>query len=287
MTVILTKQEAINFLGINQKYFENYYKNSGEIKAYKGKELGNGYTSNWWYFKKTDLEKWKKMKDSRTVVLSLPEYEKCFEFAIKMAYSFAGSHGTGIRGVRSEVQMADDFILGILAEHAVQKFIKDKFNTKIKLDTEVHHGRIVPQDFDGIMARGKWRNCKIGVAVKSSKMKSCFNIIPPIEYENGRRKSDVYIFVRVGLPSDHLFRILRDHSFFKNVSDFLEESDKFRKIKELKNIPMWICGFSYHKEFSKATSVPGLRFDNGYRYVKSVADMHNTDKDWKEFLRLL
>lgn len=33
MKDILTKKEALEFLGINKKFFENYYKNSGEIKA--------------------------------------------------------------------------------------------------------------------------------------------------------------------------------------------------------------------------------------------------------------
>ena len=43
---------------------------------------------------------------------------------------------------------------------------------------------ITPQDFNGIYEDGKLRDVKLGVAVKSSKIKNCFNIIPPIEYEN-------------------------------------------------------------------------------------------------------
>ncbi len=204
-----------------------------------------------------------------------------------MAYSTKASHGTGIRGVRSEVQMSDDFILGILAEHGVQKFLKDKYHTEVELDTKVHPDHITEQDFIGIKENSKLRKLKIGVAIKSSKWKNCYNIIPPIEYENPRRKSDVYIFVRVGLPSDHLFRILREHSFFKNVKDFLEKSEGFRKIKELKNIPIWIAGFSYHGEFDKVTEIPGQKFDNGYRYVKAVGQMHNSDEGWKKLVKSL
>jgi len=273
----LNKKEAVEYLKISKKAFENYQKNSKEIIGFKER--------NRWYFNKKDLDEWASLKKERSVNLTLKEYEKCFEFAIKMSYGSKASHGTGIRGVRSEVQMADDFILGILAEQGVKKFLKEKFNTDIKLDMEVHPEYITPQDFDGIYEKGKLRKVKLGVAVKSSKVKSCFNIIPPIEYENDRRKSDVYIFVRVGLPSDHLFRILRDHSFFKNVADFLEKSEGFRKIKELKEIPIWICGFSYHKELEKVTEIPGQKFDNGYRYIKSVADMHNSEDEWKELLR--
>lgn len=278
---MLGSKEAIQYLNIGEKEFNNYFKSGGEIK---GEKVGTRFK-----FKKSDLDRWNNLKKSRTIILNHKEYEKCFEFAIKMAYSTKASHGTGIRGVRSEMQMSDDFILGILAEHGVQKFLKEKFGTEIKLDLEVHPDHITPQDFDGIIQNGKVRPAKIGVAIKSSKWKSCWNVIAPIEYENKGRKSDVYIFVRVGLPSDHLFRILREHSFFKNVKEFLEHSEGFRDIQELKEIPIWITGFSYHNEFDKVKEIPGQKFDGNpdYRYVKPVGKMHNSDEDWKALIKKL
>ena len=276
---LLSSSEAIEYLKIEKKEFNNYFKNSKEIK---GSKIGSRF-----WFKKSDLDSWNQLKEARTVILALKEYEKCFEFAIKMAYSARGSHGTGIRGARSEVQMADDFILGILAEYGIQKFLREKFEINIELDTEVHPDHITEQDIIGIKEKDSIRDIKIDVAVKASKWKNCFNIIDPLEYENPRRKSDIYIFVRVGLPSDHLFRILREHSFFKNVKDFLENSEGFRKIKELKEIPIWIAGFSYHNELEKVAEIPGQRFDNGYRYVKAVGQMHNSDEDWKSLIKNL
>ncbi len=278
----LTKKEAIKFLSINEKEFSNYFQSGNEFEGFK--EGGR------WKFKKDELGRWKNLKNERTVNLNLSEYELCFEFALKMAYSGKASHGTGIRGVRSEVQMTDDFILGILAEQGVQKFLKERFGTEIKLDLEVHPDHITPQDFDGIKdKKGNLRAVKVGVAVKSSKWKNCWNIIAPIEYENQTRKSDVYLFVRVGLPSDHLFRILREHSFFKNVKDFLEKSEGFRKIKELKEIPIWIAGFSYHNELEKVKEIPGQAFSGNpdYRYVKCVGEMHNADNDWIKLIKKL
>jgi hypothetical protein len=271
----LTKKQAVEFLKIPEKNFNNYFGSSCEIRGYK--------KGTRWFFNENELVLWEKMRKERTVELTINEYEKCFEFAIKMAYSNKASHGTGIRGVRSEVQRSDDFILGILAEHGVKKFLKEKFNFEIKLDMEVHPDHITPQDLDGVYENGVLREANIGVAIKSSKIKSCFNIIPPIEYENSNRKSDVYVFVRVGLPSDHLFRILREHSFFKSVKDFLENSNEFRKIEELRNIPIWICGFSYFNELEKVTEIPGQKFE-GYRYVKSVSKMHNLDSDWNTLI---
>src|SRR3989344_9065956 len=161
MPDIYNKKQALEYLGIEEKAFTNYFKNSQEIKSFKD---GGRFK-----FHKNDLDSWKKSKDERTVTLSLLEYEKCFEFAIKMTYSNKARHGTGIRGVRSEVQMADDFILGIIAENGVQKFLKDKFKTEIELDTVVHPDHITEQDIDGIYENGKLRKPKIGVAIKSSK----------------------------------------------------------------------------------------------------------------------
>jgi hypothetical protein len=281
MSELLSKKEAIDFLEISPKEFENYFKNSGE---FDGEKKGSR-----WFFDKDNLSSWSKLKKDRTVILNLEDYEKCFEFALKMAYSGKATHGTGIRGVRSEVQMADDFILGILAEDGIQKFLKNKFNVEVELDMDVHPDHITEQDFIGIKEENKWRELKLGVAIKSSKWKSCFNIIHPLEYETETRKSDVYIFIRVGLPSDHLFRILREHSFFKKVKDFLETSEKFRKIENLNSVPIWIAGFSYHNELEKVNEIPGQKFSGNpdYRYVKAVGKMHNSDKDWEELIKKL
>ena len=44
---------------------------------------------------------------------------------------YGGLSLNGIRGQRTEVQAADDVILGILAEHAIKNFLLKKFSTKI------------------------------------------------------------------------------------------------------------------------------------------------------------
>jgi len=278
MSEKINKKDAISYLEIPSKNFENYFKYSTEIKGEK--EKGR------WYFEVDQLDKWKKLKEDRTVDLSMTEYEKCFEFAIKMVYGGLSLHG--IRGKRTEVQAADDVILGIMAEHAIKRFLKNKFQIKIELDEGVHPEEITPQDFDKIedINTGKLRVPNFGVGVKASKMKSAFLVLGENEVELPNRRSDVYIFARVGLPSDHLFRILRDHSFFGDLRKFFEENKGFRQIKELGTIPVWICGFVYVDELEKVTKIPGQEF-SGYRYVKSVGQMHNLDEDWKQLISKL
>jgi len=273
----LTKKEVIEFLKIPEKDFKNYFEFSKEIK---GKKIGSR-----WYFDKKNISDWKKLKEDRTILLTMDEYETCFEFAIKMVYG--GLSLNGIRGQRTELQAADDVILGILAEHAVKNFLLKKFKTKIKLDEEVHPEHITSQDFDQIQKNGLFRTPKLGVGIKASKMKNAFLVLGANEVEFPERRSDIYIFARVGLPSDHLFRILRDHSFFGKVRKFFETNDKFRKIEKLENIPIWICGFAYVNELEKVTEIPGQEFSNGHRYVKSVAKLHNTDVDWQKLISKL
>ena len=150
---------------------------------------------------------------------------------------------------------------------------------------------ITAQDFDGICDDGVKRVVKLGVAVKASKMKSCFNIIPPIEYENEDRKSDIYIFVELGYLRTIFLESQRSF-FFKGVADFLDEEEGFREIEELTDIPIWICGFSYHDELERVTEIPGQSFSNErarikHRYVKSVSEMHNSDEDWRDLIEKL
>ncbi len=274
---LIKRKEAIEFLGISEKEFNNYHKYSGEIIGEKIKNL--------WYFDKNKLTVWKNLKESRTVNLTLSEYEKCFEFAIKMVYGGLSLHG--IRGERTEVQAADDVILGILAEHAIKNFLSENFLTEIKLDDRVHPEEITPQDFDLIKDKKIFRKPKLGVGVKASKMKNAFLILGSKEVDLPNRRSDVYIFARVGLPSDHLFRILRNHSFFAKVRTFFEDNIEFKKIRKLEKIPIWICGFCYVEELEKVTKIPGQEFTNGYRYVISVNKLHNSNKDWKELIKKL
>ncbi|MFA7245391.1 MAG: hypothetical protein WC070_04415 [Candidatus Magasanikbacteria bacterium] len=274
---LLKKNDAITFLNINEGEFKNYSTFSNEIEGVKIKGR--------WYFDKEKLNIWKQLKKERTINLSIKEYETCFEFAIKMVYG--GLSLNGIRGQRTEVQAADDIILGILAEHAIKKFLYNKFSIDIKLDESVHPKEITPQDFDMIKDGKEFRIPNLGVGIKASKIKNAFLVLGSNEVELPERKSDVYIFARVGLPSDHLFRILRDHSFFGKVRKFLDENINFKKILELNTIPVWICGFAYVNELERVTEIPNQKFTKGHRYVKAVGKLHNSDTEWQNFLQKL
>ncbi len=274
---IFDLKEAVEYLDIDKKAFTNYFKNSGEIKSFK--------QGGRWKFKKSDLDAWKELKDNRTLTLNLKEYEECFEFAMKVVYG--GSATFGNRRQRTEVQAVDNWILGIMVEKALKKFLKDKFNFEIVLDEEVHPGEITPRDIIGIKKNGRIEEPKKFVGVKGSKIKSAYLIAD--EHGMPNRSADIYIFGRVALPSDHLFRILRDHSFFKKVREFLEDNKKkgFRTIGEIKEVKVWICGYASSNELDYVNKIPGQDFDGKNKYVKTVGQMHNSDEDWKDLIKKL
>lgn len=273
----ISKSEAVKYLGITEKEFVNYHVLSGEIEGIK--------QGGRWRFDMASLARWKALRDERLILLSESEYEQCFQFAIRMVYG--GLSLNGIRGQRTEVQAADDVILGILAEHGVKNFLKSKFSFAIELDEDVHPSTITPQDIHKIVDSGVARDPKLGVGIKASKMKNAFLVLGGNEVDLSGRVSDVYIFVRVGLPSDHIFRVLRDHSFFGDVRKQMEAEGGYKNIEELLEIPVWVCGFVYKDELEKVTSIPGQEFSNGHRYVKSVKFMRNTDDDWRELISKL
>lgn len=266
----MNRKQAISYLDINEKQFDNYFKYSNEIKG----EKINGR----WYFDESKLKIWNDLKNSRVVSITMKEYEQCLNFGLKMAYNLKNTAGTGIRGVRSKMQTADDFTFGVLAEIGFQKFVKEKFRIDINLDLDVHTEKITPQDIISITESNFERPCNFKVAIKSSKIKSCFNIIKPLEYEDDNRNSDIYVFIRVSLPDDHIFSYLNEKHKIFNGATFE------RQISNLNEIQIWVCGFNRREDFKRANEIPGQKFDDGYRYIVSTSEMKNTNDDWLKLL---
>ena len=71
--VKLTRKEAIRYLDIEEKHFDNYHKSSGEIIGVKGENKR-------WYFDKKKLKKWNELKSKRLVELTMKEYRNRFRY---------------------------------------------------------------------------------------------------------------------------------------------------------------------------------------------------------------
>ena len=59
------------------------------------------------------------------------------------------------------------------------------------------------------------------------------------------------------------------------------------RIPGFDNIPCEIAGWCKRGDLEEVTSIPGLTFDNGVRYVRKSGLLRRSSADWKEFVRLL
>src|SRR3990167_9159338 len=173
MSKLLTKKEAVEFLGLDDKTFDNYFKNAAEF-ACVDRNGGRGR----FYFDEDALRKWKDSLAWRTVNLNKEDYALALDFALAMHF-------------RSYVQ--SDFGTGRQRE----------FDLEIALDFNIYD-KIVPQDIIGILEKGEIRPPHIGISIKASKPKNAFLILGANEINIPSRRSEIYIYTRPDIPDDHI-----------------------------------------------------------------------------------
>jgi len=278
MNKILTKKEAVKFLGLDEKTFDNYFKNAEEFKHLPRKNKGR------FLFDQKDLEEWLKAYRWRTIELTAEDYILCLDFALAQHFRGYVMSDWGTARQREFGQKITNWVKGQLAEVAVRKFFEKEFNTKIKLDFRIYD-EIVPQDIIGVIENGKERKPKIGVGIKSSKPKSAYLVLGENEVILPERRSDIYIFCRPNIPDDHLLRITRDRiiEIVKNQQHYPKYKDN---IPEFENMHCEIVGWCKIDELDKVTSIPGQEFV-GFRYVKKTGLLHKDRKSWIKFIDLL
>ncbi len=278
MNKILAKKEAIDFLGLDPKVFENYFRNASEFNCLERTAGGR------FYFDKDELQKWLDDYRWRTIQLNMADYQLCLDFALAQHFRGYVLSDWGTARQREFGQKITNWIKGQLAEVAVKKFFKKEFGYDIELDFAIH-GQIVPQDIIGVIDKGKKRMPKKGVGIKSSKPKSAYLVLGSNEIELIERKSDIYIYCRPDIPDDHILRLTRN-AIIKAVKDkphFLTYKDK---IPFFIDIPCEIAGYCEAEELEKVNGIEGQPFD-GYRYVRKSGLLKRTRKDWEKLLAKL
>ncbi|GIW62205.1 MAG: hypothetical protein KatS3mg090_0031 [Patescibacteria group bacterium] len=204
MSRILSKKEAVKFLELDEKTFDNYFKNAGEFSSLP-RESGRGR----FFFNQEELEKWLEGYKWRTVELTFEDYALCLDFALAQHFRGYVLSDWGTARQREFGQKITNWVKGQLDEVAVKKFFKKEFNFDVELDFRIYD-EIVPQDIIGVKENGNTREPKIGVGIKSSKPKSAYLVLSENEIVREERRSDVYIFCRPDIPDDHLLRVTKD-----------------------------------------------------------------------------
>jgi len=278
MGKILTKQEAVEFLGLDEKTFENFFKNADEFQCCE-RTAGGKY-----FFEEDKLKKWLEDYKRRTISLDINDYSLCLDFALAQHFRGYVLSDWGTARQREFGQKVTNWVKGQLAEVAVKKFLNREFGIFVELDFRIYD-EIVPQDIIAIKENGKEREPKIGIGIKSSKPKSAYLVLGENEVILPARRSDVYIFCRPDIPDDHLLRITRDKiiEIVKKEPHYPSYKDK---IPYFETLYCEIAGYCWIDELEKTTSIPGQVFD-GNRYVKKSGQLHRSKEDWQKLLKKL
>lgn len=279
MKKILSRKEAIKYLNLDEKTFDNYFKNAGEFPCLVRKRNKGRYL-----FNEEVLKKWKQSYDWRVIALTAKDYALCLDFALAQHFRGYVLSDWGTARQREFGQKITNWVKGQLAEVAVKKFLKKEFAATIELDFRIYE-KIVPQDIIGVFENGKTREPKIKVGIKSSKPKSAYLVLGENEVTLENRKSDVYIFCRPDIPDDHLLRITKEEiiKIVKNQPHFPSYK---AIIPSFEKIPCEVAGWCRIDELEKVDRISGQIFD-GFRHVRKTGLLRRTKKDWEELIKLL
>ncbi len=123
MSKLLTKKEAVKFLGLDDKTFDNYFKNATEFPCID-RNGGRGR----FYFDENVLRKWKDSLAWRTVDLNKNDYALCLDFALAQHFRNYVQSDFGTGRQREFGQKITNWVKGQLGEVAVRKFFKREYN---------------------------------------------------------------------------------------------------------------------------------------------------------------
>lgn len=279
MLKTLSKKEAIIYLGLDEKIFDNYFKNAKEFYCLKRKDKKGRF-----FFDEDKLKEWKDSFKWRTIDLDKEDYALCLDFALAQHFRNYVQSDFGTGRQREFGQKITNWVKGQLGEVAVKKFFKREFGINIELDFDIHD-EIVLQDITGIKNKGKMRKPKIDVGIKSSKPKSAFLVLSENEIRIKARRSDIYIYCRPDIPDDHLLRLTKEE-----ISEAVKNKPHYPKYRDLMpdfvSIPCEIAGWCRYTDLRKVKEIPGQEFD-GIRFVKESGLLKKTKKSWQEFIEQL
>lgn len=294
----LSAEEARKYLDLPSTIYLDNYAKGGELVV---KRSGGEVT-----FSRDELDRWK--KERRIFPLDKRDYTKCLHYAIGSLYKYCSIFGCATRNSAELAKVVDSFMVHKLGEAAFQKFMDEKFKVIIKFDVEFHEA-VVSQEIAEIALPGKWFRVynppeKIGLSVKAIEMRESWLIVPEHEVENRRHHPliDVYVVVRVGLPSDHLFRVLGEITQSRlgvkleettlSHFNYLEAdigilSDEIM-IPQLEDVQAQIVGYAWLSELLDAGVQPGVpdhKVQPGY-YLPT-GKLRRGDVEWEKLIELI
>lgn len=261
----LDLNQSAEYLGIKRSLLDSLRKNGKEFDAVKKK--------NKYFISKVQLDEWLKRKERTTVFLDREDLLTAFKFALRINYAGHTRSDFGSARQRSIEQAVGNWTQGALAEIALSKFIKEKYDIEIRLDFSVHEGFVVGQDIVAVVRNRVENPPNRRISVKSGKPNGMFLIVPQSEVERSERVSDLYVFTRIWLPIDFIFRLFRKQPELRDVTE----------IPPLDDFQAQVLGYIEKDNLEKVSEIPGIDFSPGYRYVCESGRLRNSEADFMNF----
>lgn len=269
MDELLDLNTASEYLGITRNLLDRYRKNGHEFTAIRvGRKLATP---------KAELDEWLARKERTAAILNREDLMRAFKFALKINYAGHTRSDFGSARQRTIEQAVSNWTQGALAEIALSKFVKEKFDVEIKLDFSVRENEIVGQDITAVVRNRVENPPRKRISVKSGKPNAMFLIVPPNEFERVLRASDIYVFVRIWLPEDFIFRLFRKQPELSDISE----------IPPLDDFSSQIIGFAERDMLRQVNKIPNIDFSPGYRYVCESGRLKNSEDEFKDFVESL
>ncbi|MBI5391418.1 hypothetical protein HZB00_00280 [Candidatus Woesearchaeota archaeon] len=189
------------------------------------------------------------------IKITKEDYEECLKFILKLKYLWGGATiDFASSGVKRDIgKYIHDHIGGKLAEIAVKKFLKQKYNLNIELGFEKYTSAedFMLGDIEKVTkSDGTKVSPKLKVEIKATKLSSRWWLISDNEFDS--REYDVYILVVIDLPLDHILRFFKD-------SLKLDDKELEKAIPDFGTIDAEIKGIVWRDEFKNNT----LKFNAG------------------------
>jgi hypothetical protein len=195
------------------------------------------------------------------VELTKEDYKECLQFILRLRYLWGGATiDFASSGVKRDIgKYIHDHMGGKLAEIAVKKYLKSKYNITVELGFEKYKSTddFMLGDIEKIVKDdGTVVDPKLKVEVKATKSSSRWWLISNNEFNS--REYDIYILVIIDLPLDHIIR------FFKDNLELKDEELK-KTIPDFGVIEAEIKGIVWRDEFKNNT----LAFNPGDSVVET------------------
>ncbi len=298
MTRWLTVEEARDYLELPSVTYLDNYVEAGELaETRRGDSV---------VFSQEELDRWR--SERNLFALDMRDYMKCLHFAVGSLYKYCSVAGCATSNSSELAKVVDSFMLQKLGETAFQKFMDKNFKIFIKFEFEFHE-EVVSQEVTEIALPGKWFSVynppeRLRLTVKTIEMGNSRLIVPEPEVEHRRHHHliDVYVMVRVELPSDHLFRVLGESSRLRlgirreetNLPrfEYLEADSGIATeevlIPQLESIQAEIVGYTWLSELLEAGVQPGIPAQELQpSYYLPTGNLRRGDLEWRKLIELL